>query len=221
MVFGRNETFDVDRVIDLFQALESFDSLGFIVAAGSKGAVEGGGGGVRDEEQARREAQQQQTRAALTFFFSPEGGIVRELLLEEVVKSLDALSRDALYSLALTLNIKRLPRILQAAAPKISEQDRVVLDNIRKLISFFFINGASEGPSSSAASLVSSLLLGQKNTSPTDLLGISTQRLLELRRITREFGPAMTSFGLLIASRVVERVVSRTMVYVGHLIFRD
>lgn len=218
MVFGTQENFDVERMIDLLQALESFNSLGFLSDTSST---------------AMPPSRQSQTRDALKFLFSDEGAVMRELLLDEVVKGVDCLSRDTLYQLTATLPF-RLPSILRAAAPQISGSEQVVISNIRKLMAFFFINNDvssssfTSKPSNPAAAFATSLLSGPLATigrrSPTTtaaLLNLSSQRFEELRLLTREFGPSMAEFGLLIASRVGDRVLSRTVDYVGRLIFKD
>jgi hypothetical protein len=218
MVFGNTGTFDVDRMIDLLQALEAFNTLGFV---NSEQQEDG-----REPRFSLATTRDSQTRQALRFFFSTDGAVVRELLLEEVVNGVDALSRDVLYQLAGSVGL-RVPRLLQAAAPVVSETEKAVLANIRKLVSFFFINGAPANTPAPAASVVRSLLsgpfasLGLGSSSTAATLGVTSQRLTELRGLAKEFGPSMTSFGLEIAIKISDRVIARTLKYVSKLIFRD
>ncbi|PSC74356.1 putative aarF domain-containing kinase chloroplastic [Micractinium conductrix] len=85
------------------------------------------------------------TREALRFVLSPEGAVFREFLLDELVKSIDALSRDQLRVLlgALGLQNASLPVLIPGAnrlflqlAPPLSSDDRRVVDNVAKLANF-------------------------------------------------------------------------------------
>lgn len=71
---------------------------------------------------------EQTVREALRFFFSPEGGVFREFMMEEVVTVVDASSRDALNELVRTLNIGNLPMpsIVRALSPELNEKDKRV-----------------------------------------------------------------------------------------------
>lgn len=218
MCFGSTGTFDVDRMIDLFQAFENFNSLGFVSYADS------------DASKYATPDRGAQTTAALKFFFSADGAVVRELLLEEVVVGVDALSRDVLYQLANTLNIK-LPRLVAAAAPKLTAEEQTVLDNIRKLVAFFFVNGSPQASAAPTRESIALMLVSgpfgsfnrgsSRNTDAAQALGLSAARLRELRLLTREFGPSMRDFGVLISAKVAERVVSRALRQIGKLVFRE
>jgi aarF domain-containing kinase len=79
------------------------------------------------------------------FVTSPEGAFFREFITDELVKSIDALSRDQLARLVLQLGLQgtQLPVFLPGSrvrslplAPSISDEDRQVVDNVAKLVAF-------------------------------------------------------------------------------------
>jgi aarF domain-containing kinase len=67
-------------------------------------------------------------REALRFFFGPEGDVLREFMLEEVVTVVDASSRGAIQELTRSLGLGNLPvpSFFKAINPELSEQDRRV-----------------------------------------------------------------------------------------------
>jgi aarF domain-containing kinase len=76
------------------------------------------------------------------FIFSPEGTFFRSFLLDEVVKSIDALSREQLVLLVSRLGLQgvQLPVLLPGAkqafvplSPSLSEEDRRVVENVVKI----------------------------------------------------------------------------------------
>ncbi|GAB4818789.1 hypothetical protein N2152v2_005835 [Parachlorella kessleri] len=85
------------------------------------------------------------TREALRFVFSPEGAFFRDFLTNELVRSIDALSREQLLQLLTVLGLQnaRLPLLLPGArklflavAPTITPEDRRVVENVAKLVDF-------------------------------------------------------------------------------------
>ena len=79
----------------------------------------------------------------------PEGAFFREFITDELVKSIDALSRDQLARLVLQLGLQgaQLPVFLPGSrvrslplAPSISEEDRKVVDNVAKLVAFLAVH---------------------------------------------------------------------------------
>lgn len=110
-------------------------ALSLSPAAGVIGTGALGGGGVEDGR----------TREALRFVFSPEGAFFRDFLTDELVKSIDALSREQLLQLLTTLGLQNasLPVLIPGAsrlflplAPPLSPEDRQVVDNVAKLVNF-------------------------------------------------------------------------------------
>ena len=67
-------------------------------------------------------------REALRFFFSPEGEVLREFMLEEIVTVVDASSRDAARELVRSIGLNNLPipSFIKALSPALSEEDRMV-----------------------------------------------------------------------------------------------
>ena len=132
-------------------------------------------------------------RDALKFFFNDDGAVIREFVLDEICNGVDAISRDAVRELIIRLNIRSstIPPIFRAMAPKLTEDDRKIVDSVTKLITFlsgdFSLVAGSSDPSSRLQSLQSLL--------PT----------------LREFAPNMRSFGLQIVSRLVEKSTSRLL----------
>jgi len=145
MVYGNSGIFDVERMLDLLQALESFNEVAnenerVNLSLARVSDVELAGGNMRGSVDLQQQTQSQ-TRDALRFFFSEEGRFAREFLLDETVKSVDAVSRGALWRLTdiVGLSLDRLPlgKLFKAAAPPLSREDKLVLQNAERLITFF------------------------------------------------------------------------------------
>lgn len=80
-----------------------------------------------------------QAREALKFLFSPDGQFFREFLMDEIVKSIDALSREQLAALvaALGLSAVRVPLFTGAMvplAPRMTAEDRQVVQNMTTIL---------------------------------------------------------------------------------------
>ncbi len=216
MVYGRDNAFDAENVIDLLQALEKFKSIrddgdgSAFKVDGVRGSKDMGTAGDfvgsqkvdtsdRDSDvgdgrfrvssnngivnQPKNE-DEQTVREALRFFFNPEGKVFREFMLEEIVTVVDASGRDAAQELARSLGLANfpVPSFLRAMTPELSEQDRRIVDQIRKLVQFLF--GDFDGVG-------------------------NNQRLRELVPVVREFGPQLREFGTLLVARLTEKNISR------------
>merc|ERR1711871_732063 len=263
MVYGQTGVFDVERMLDLLQALESFNNL---KETGNKNTINSESSGnfnIKDDEAFDFDASSLasslssptsdlRTREALKFFFSEDGQVAREFLLEEVTKSVDTLSRNALWQLAEITNIpiKSFPgsSLLRAVLPEITAADKVVIQNARRLLTFFSMTRSDASSSSiSQAQLASnnmnalfnpaslfmpgSLASNRRKLSEVlntvavasgdtaSTLGISADRVQELRSVLREFGPSLSDFSLLVAARLIDRVVARLMKYTSNTIF--
>lgn len=93
-------------------------------------------------------------REALRFIFSPQGTFFRSFILDEVVKSIDALSREQLVVLVSRLGLQgvQLPVLLPGAkqafvplSPTLSDEDKQVVENVVKIVNFLTkgsINGS-------------------------------------------------------------------------------
>jgi aarF domain-containing kinase len=85
-------------------------------------------------------------REALKFFLSPQGAFFRDFLLDEAVKSVDALSRSQFRALLAALGMQEVsipillpgiaPRLMKVAPP-LDENDEIAVKNITKIVGFF------------------------------------------------------------------------------------
>jgi len=135
----------------------------------------------------QKENDEQTVRGALRFFFSPEGQTFREFMLEEIVIVVDASSREAVMELSKSIGLNNfpVPSFFRALSPKLSDQDKQMVKQIRVLIQFLF--GDFEAANSSN----------------------NNQRLQQLIPVAREFAPQLRDFGTLLASRLTEKTISR------------
>lgn len=181
MVYGNSKTMDIDRMIDMLEALEKFvavkdfgdggafkkdgvrggtfvgqggDSVGTkkVDLASPRQGTGGAGAGSASSVMSpivSPAANNDLSREALKFFFSEDGALVREFVLDEISSGVDAISRDAARELIVRLGIfnrgKSLPPLLKSMAPKLSKEDRDVVDNIVKLVNFLLGNKDSSG----------------------------------------------------------------------------
>jgi aarF domain-containing kinase len=218
MVYGRDNAFDAENVIDLLQALEKFKSIrdegdgSAFKVDGIRGTrdlgvagdfvgsqkvdtsdrdtdvgdgrfrVSSTNGVVNSEKQANQD--KQTVREALRFFFNPEGKVFREFMMEEIVTVVDASGRGAAQELVRSLGLSNfpVPSFVRAMAPALSDQDRRIVDQIRKLVQFLMGDFESVG---------------------------NNQRLRELLPVVREYGPQLREFGTLLIARLTEKSISR------------
>lgn len=138
--------------------------------------------GRGNEQQEQKEQDQQTVREALRFFFSPEGEVLREFMLEEIVTVVDASGRDAIRSLGLP-NLP-VPSFIRALNPDLSEKESDLLKQIRVLIQFLF---------------------GDFNAGNNS----NNQRLRELIPVVREYAPQLRDYGTLLVARLSEKSISR------------
>merc|ERR1712176_1040521 len=141
-IYGKEGVFDVDRVIDILQAFDTY-TINSNSSAGDEnkaGVAIGGGGG-----QFMRAAGQTGGETAVKFIISEEASFFRDLLVEEVVKSIDALSRQQLWLLVDVLGLRNafvpllVPGVLRPfvpLAPRVTAEDRKLIDNMVKAINF-------------------------------------------------------------------------------------
>jgi len=127
-------------------------------------------------------------REALRFFFSPEGGVFREFMLEEIVSFTDVMSRDATRVLARDLGLRNVPTpsFIKSMSPPLTEKDRKMVDQIEQLVGFLF--GDFDGSA-------------------------DTARLRKLLPIVREYSTELREFGLLLVARLAEKNISRGLMW--------
>lgn len=138
--------------------------------------------------QSRRD--EKTTREALRFFFSPEGGVFREFMLEEIAAAVDALSREATRELAVRIGLRNLPvpSLFRYLSPELTLQEERTIGELRLLVDFLFNNfdGANNNN-------------GEGNS----------QRLRQLIPVVREYSPQLQQFGTLLLARLSEKAISR------------
>lgn len=219
MVYGQSGVFDVERVIDLLQALEKFlavrdsgDGTAFKVDGVRGGQHLGSAGsfaGTRALEAmpaARSAPRQRQpevdtaaTREALAFFFSDDGEVFREFLLDEVTTSVDALNREALSQIAFTVGLQgaSLPPLVRALAPPLSDSDRRVVENISRLIQFLLGNYNSANPTFGSAAD----------------RAMQARQLQALIPVLSDYSEPMRRFGLQIFTALAEKQTGRAFAW--------
>lgn len=154
-IYGRSGVFDAERFIDVMQAFENF-----ITAAKSGGGEELSGDmaelGIMPNQtnfislgfpSSVSQAQPIQTRAALAFLLSEKGNFFREFLLDEIVKGIDAITRQQLVQVMAILGISNTASVFSMVPalgpirpmgllPTITEEDKVILNNVQKIVEF-------------------------------------------------------------------------------------
>ncbi|XP_057540865.1 uncharacterized protein LOC130818712 isoform X3 [Amaranthus tricolor] len=151
-IYGKSGVFDAERFIDVMQAFETF-----IVAAKSGGGENLNGRmaelGILQSEQSNNYAgfslnsspnQQIQTRAALAFLLSDKGNFFREFLLDEIVKGVDAVTREQLVKITAFLGIAPVFGMVPAFGPfkpagilpTITDEDKIILNNVESIVDF-------------------------------------------------------------------------------------
>lgn len=117
----------------LFAPLVAFNAVG--LAASS---MTGGNTPSMDDEESR-------TKEALKFILAPEGVFFREFLMDEAVKSVDALSRDQFRQLLVLIGLEDVlvpvfipgaSRRLLPLAPPMEDEDQIVVANVAKVLNF-------------------------------------------------------------------------------------
>ncbi|KAK7344656.1 hypothetical protein VNO77_14539 [Canavalia gladiata] len=156
-IYGKSGVFDAERFIDVMQAFENF-----ITAAKSGGGENLNGNmaelGILTTSQSEyllpgfqsvmlQPQQPVQTRAALAFLLSDRGSFFREFLLDEIVKGIDAVTREQLVRIMSLLGIQNATPVFSmvptvgpfkpaALIPTITEEDEVILNNVQKIVEF-------------------------------------------------------------------------------------
>ncbi|XP_057959157.1 uncharacterized protein LOC131151772 [Malania oleifera] len=155
-IYGKYGVFNAERFIDVMQAFENF-----ITAAKSGGGEKLNGDmaelGILKSQashvfpgfplSALQTGQPIQTRVALTFLLSEKGNFFREFILDEIVKGVDAVTREQLVQIMAILGIRNAAPIFSmvpvlgpirpaAFLPTITEEDKVILNNVQKIVEF-------------------------------------------------------------------------------------
>ncbi|KAB1203751.1 hypothetical protein CJ030_MR8G011187 [Morella rubra] len=167
-IYGKSGVFDAERFIDVMQAFENF------ITAAKSGGGEDLNGGMAElgilQGQTRyvtpgfssnfsQPQQPVQTRAALAFLLSNKGNFFRDFLLDEIVKGIDAVTRDQLVQIMAVLGVQHAPPVFSmvpafgpfkpaALLPTVTEEDKVILNNVQKVVEFL---AAGSSPSRSSS----------------------------------------------------------------------
>ncbi|KAG8369716.1 hypothetical protein BUALT_Bualt14G0042800 [Buddleja alternifolia] len=154
-IYGKSGVFDAERFIDVMQAFENF-----IEAAKSGGGEDLNGrmaelGILQNQTNSMvpgfsgvaSQTQPIQTRAALGFILSDKGNFFREFLLDEIVKGIDAVTREQLVQIMAFVGVGNVSPVFSlvptlgpirtaALLPTITEEDKVILNNVQKIVQF-------------------------------------------------------------------------------------
>ncbi|XVE81406.1 hypothetical protein DITRI_Ditri15bG0060900 [Diplodiscus trichospermus] len=155
-IYGKSGVFDAERFIDVMQAFENF-----ITAAKSGGGenlngdmaelgilqTQGNFAFPRFLPSESQSKQPIQTRAALAFLLSEKGNFFREFLLDEIVKGIDALTREQLVQIMSLLGVRNAAPVFSMVPtvgpfkpagllPSITEEDKIILNNVQKILEF-------------------------------------------------------------------------------------
>ena len=139
-------------------------------------------------------------------FFSDDGLVFRDMVLDEVMAAIDSISRDAVREVVLQLGIpgQRIPSVLRALAPRLSDEDRKVVDNVRKLSQFFVASSSGNGGVDWAQTDLDIGMIVQQATKAEN-----RRKLQQLVPLLQEFSPSIRQFGQLVMRRLVEKSTSR------------
>ncbi|XP_076892832.1 uncharacterized protein LOC143544664 [Bidens hawaiensis] len=201
-VYGKSGVFDAERFIDVMQAFESF-----ITAAKSGGGEDLNGdmaglGVIQTQSNLALPRFQPggseppiETRAALAFLLSDKGNFFREFLLDEIVKGIDAVTREQLVQVMTLLGIQNPTPVFSMVPsfgairpagliPYITEEDKVILSNVQKIVEF----------------------LTAQDSRPR-----SPDQGLDASRVIRELLPVMPGLSAKVLPEVLSRLSSRVM----------
>uniref|UniRef100_M4DET2 ABC1 atypical kinase-like domain-containing protein n=1 Tax=Brassica campestris TaxID=3711 RepID=M4DET2_BRACM len=155
-IYGKTGVFDAERFIDVMQAFDTF------ITAAKSGGGEDMNGGMAElalmqnqttslvpsfPASASQPNQPAQTRVALSFLLSEKGNFFREFLLDEIVKGIDAITREQLVQAMAVFGFRNAPPVFgmvptlgpfrpAALLPSVTEEDKVILNNVQKVIEF-------------------------------------------------------------------------------------
>jgi aarF domain-containing kinase len=205
-IYGRTGVFDADRFIDVMEAFETFTtsarSGGGDKMQGSMASL--GLVSVRTTAQlpapwvsSQQLEQGVQMRTALAFIVSDQGQFFREFILDEVVKGIDAITREQLAQLVVISGLNRLNPVLSSMIlpgglkptiliPVVTQEDEIVLNNVRRIVGFL-----SAGTPSSRS--------------------LSQGGPMEVMEVVRELLPVLPTVATHLLPEIVNRLTSRVM----------
>ncbi|KAF4370850.1 hypothetical protein G4B88_012650 [Cannabis sativa] len=202
-IYGKSGVFDAERFIDVMQAFENF------ITAAKSGGGEDLNGDMAELGLMQRTtenafplmlpnlSQQEpvQTRAALGFLLSDKGNFFREFLLDEIVKGIDAVTREQLVRTMALLGLGNATPIFSMAPtfgpfkpagllPTVTEEDKVILNNVQKVVEFLTAGTSIPKPSNES---------------------------LNIPRVFQELLPVLPGISTTILPEVINRLTSRVL----------
>ncbi|GJN22551.1 hypothetical protein PR202_gb10128 [Eleusine coracana subsp. coracana] len=152
-IYGKTGVFDAERFIDVMQAFENFiraaksgggeDLKGNMAELAAIGTQPGTSLVPVFPMAIAQPEQPVKARAALSFLLSDRGNFFREFILDEIVKAIDAVSREQLLQIAASFGggnatpvFSMVPVRARALLPTITEEDRIILNNVEKVVKF-------------------------------------------------------------------------------------
>jgi len=218
MVYGKSRRFDVDRVIDLLQALERFAAVKAIAAGEAREPSEPAADDGQPRALVRLEdaapvvveeaapADPDSAREALAFFFGPDGEVFRDFLLDELAASIDAGARSAVpLPRVRALETPRVRSFLAKLSPELDDDDRTSIENARKLLDFLL-----QRDNGDLAALA-----------PREASGRVVRQLRALSPVVAERGDDLRAFGTKLAARLAEKQLARTFDAAADLLGSD
>lgn len=204
-IYGKSGVFDAERFIDVMQAFENF-----ITAAKSGGGESMNGNmaelGILTTRQSEyllpgfqsvmpQPQQPVQTRAALAFLLSDRGNFFREFLLDEIVKGIDAVTREQLVRTMSLLGIQNATPVFSmvptlgpfktaALIPSITEEDEVILNNVQMVVEFLTAGSS---------------------------LSRTSDQVLNIPQIIQELLPVLPGISVKVLPDIVSRLSSRVL----------
>ncbi|CAN6990513.1 unnamed protein product [Brassica rapa subsp. trilocularis] len=203
-IYGKTGVFDAERFIDVMQAFETF------ITAAKSGGGEDMNGGMAElallqnqtssrvpmfPASASQPNQPAQTRVALSFLLSEKGNFFREFLLDEIVKGIDAITREQLVQAMAVFGFRNAPPIFGVVPslgpfrpagllPSVTEEDKVILNNVQKVIEF---------------------LTGRSSMSN------NPNQVVDVTQVVRELLPVLPGISVTVLPDIMSRLGSRVM----------
>ena len=201
-IYGKEGVFDIDRVIDVLQAFDRYT-----VNSNSSMGDQGG------SSPPVLAASKTSGETTMKFIISEEAGFFRDLLLDEVVKSIDALTRQQLWLLADVLGLRNafVPLLVPGAlrpfmpiAPRVTAEDKKLIQNIVKAINFL----SGDKDMLQESSRVENMLVVNPRVLQSTVTSVNPNLVRELL----PFVPSMTSDILpKITAKLLNRITARAV----------
>merc|ERR1712176_1189722 len=201
-IYGKEGVFDIDRVIDVLQAFDRYT-----VNSNSSMGDQGG------SSPPVLAASKTSGETTMKFIISEEAGFFRDLLLDEVVKSIDALTGQQLWLLADVLGLRNafVPLLVPGAlrpfmpiAPRVTAEDKKLIQNIVKAINFL----SGDKDMLQESSRVENMLVVNPRVLQSTVTSVNPNLVRELL----PFVPSMTSDILpKITAKLLNRITARAV----------